>query len=162
MSDAPHEGAALGEEVLSLLSERLGEGDRSFLVLVELESGATVGLDASGAWHYGAEEDEPVRFEKGRETGFAEVVEMPRRDFEDRLEAAASQHGLPCDDIVLAFPAIPLIRALLAQRSGYMWRLALLWMLPSEVGLLQDEIRRVARAADAPGAVKDLAQRLLR
>jgi len=69
---------------------------------------------------------------------------------------------LPTDDIVLAFPSISLIRAVLAHRSAYMWRLALLWLLPSEVRELREEIQRVGQERDAPRSVKDIAERLLR
>ncbi len=92
---------------------------------------------------------------------FHEAIEWKRDRFDDALAETARALGLPEDALFLAFPATGVVRAVLAKRSSYMTRLALLWLLPSELRELREDILTVCRDAFMPTPVKDLAHRLV-
>jgi hypothetical protein len=128
---------------------------------VTLVSGARVGLDASGAWHVAPEGGGPLRAyapEQGQL--FYEVLESKRDDFDARLEEAARAAGLPAEATVLAFPAIGVVRAVLAKGLPYMTRLALSWLRMTELRELRAEIVEVARDPAMPAPIRGLAERL--
>jgi hypothetical protein len=140
--------------------EPLGEG--RFLALVILESGAKCGLDREGRWLLVPDDGRAaVRFEAQSAHLFHEALEWRRARFDDALEAGARANGLPPDDVVLAFPAIDVVRAVLAKQHPYLTRLALEWVGPTELRALRTEIRDVTRTPNMPLAVKELAERLV-
>jgi hypothetical protein len=61
----------------------------------------------------------------------------------------------------MGFPAVPVVRSILAKKSSYLTRLALEWVLPSERRELREEILEVTRTDNMPAQVKELARRLL-
>jgi hypothetical protein len=137
-------------------------GDGRFLALVTLDSGARCGLDREARWLLVPDDGRaPVRFEVESAHLFHEVLERRRGRFDDALEAAARAHGLSPDDVVLAFPAIDVVRAVLAKQHPYLTRLALEWLGPTELRALRSEIREVTRTPNMPLAVKELAERLV-
>jgi hypothetical protein len=138
----------------------LGDGPAVALLLAELPSGARIGIGRDGSFWIAPDGGEPVGFVAGTEGRFVEVLEVSRRDFDDRLEAGARAAGLPVDAVLVAFPAVPLVRAILAMSSGYTARLALRWFLPSERAELLPVIAPLARNADMPQDVRDLARHL--
>lgn len=165
-------------EITSELLERMraildgggGEafGDARFVPLVTLESEARCGLElrletkARLVWVSAPSDGRPlVRAEPGQEHLLYEVLETKRDDFEDRLAEGALAAGLPAEATVLAFPAIAVVRAVLAKEHAYLSRLALQWLLPSELRELRVDILRVIAARDMPTPVKDLAKRLV-
>ncbi len=145
------EGGA-GEELL---------GSR-FLPLITLDSDTRVGLDPEARWVVAPGDGRaPFRCEPGGEHALYEVLETKRNEFEARLAEGARKHGLPDDEVVLAFPAIEVVRAVLQKGMAYTTRLALLWPLPSELRELREDIARVATAKETPVALKKLAEHLL-
>jgi hypothetical protein len=150
--------------VSELLDAGNGEllGEERFLALVTLDSGARCGLDRDGRWLLVPDDGRaPVRFEAQDAHLFHEALEWRRARFDDALEAAARAHGLSPDDVVLAFPAIDVVRAVLAKQHPYLTRLALEWLGPTELRALRKEIREVIRTPNMPVAVKELAERLV-
>jgi hypothetical protein len=155
---------SLAVRVSELLDGGAGEplGEGRFLPLVFLESGANCGLDREARWLLVAEDGRaPVRFEVQNAHLFHEVLEWRRVRFDEALEAAARAHGLSPDDVVLAFPAVDVVRAVLAKQHPYLTRLALEWLGPTELRALRTEIRDVIRTPNMPLAVKELAERLV-
>lgn len=133
-----------------------------FLALITLDSDTRLGLDVEARWVIApADGREPFRCEPGSEHALYEVLESKRNVFEERLTEGALQHGLPSDDVVFAFPAVEVVRAVLSKGMAYTTRLALLWVIPSELRELRDDIARVSKAKETPAALKELAERLL-
>jgi hypothetical protein len=133
-----------------------------FLPLITLDSETRVGLDAEARWVVAPGDGrEPFRCEAGGEDALYEVVESKRNEFEARLAAGANALGLPGDEVVLAFPAVEVVRAVLSKGMAYTTRLALLWVIPSELRDLRDDIARVSKAKETPASLKELAGRLL-
>jgi hypothetical protein len=139
--------------------ERLGESP--YLPVLRLESDARLGVDAQGRWVLvPAGASELVAFGPGAEPRFVEVVELDRDDFEHQVSDQANALGLDAVAVLLSFPAVPLIRSLLQSESSHVLRLALEWLLPSELREARAEIDAVAANRLLPQAVRDLARRL--
>jgi hypothetical protein len=161
---APHTmPTAVVATVAALLSAGAGEalGEARFLPLVTLDSGARCGLDAAGRWVLVPDDGRPaVAFDPADAHLFHEVLEWKRARFDDALEAGARAAGIPHDDVVLGFPAVPIVRAVLAKEHAYLTRLALEWIAPTELRELRDAIRAAGRGPNMPLAVRQLAERL--
>lgn len=137
------------------------EGGR-FLPLATLESGARVGLDAIAAWILVPEGGGPARvYAADQAHAFYEVLESKRQDFDDAVEGAARAAGLPAEEVLFSFPAIPVVRAVLGKGLPYLTRLALLWVRNTEIRELRAEIVEVSRSLDMPHAVRELAAHLI-
>jgi hypothetical protein len=109
------------------LVERLGElidggggepaGAERFVPLVTLDSGARCGLDREARWLLLPDDGRPaIRFAAETAYLFHEALEWKRRRFDDALEEGARAHGLPADDVLFAFPAVEVIRAVLDKQ----------------------------------------------
>lgn len=154
----------LSEKVRELLENGAGEraGDSRFLPLVTLESDARCGIDADLVWVIApADGSAPKRCVPGQEHHFYEALETKRTDFDNNLEKAAAEAGLPADEIVLAFPAVAVVRAVLQKEHAYLTWLALQWIRPSELRELRAEIVKVTKLRDMPARTKELAERLI-
>lgn len=159
----------LRERVASLVeegkTERVGEHD--FLALMTLESGMRYGLLAAdaketGQPRWGVVADSTLRaFGPGQENVLLEVLEHKRVDFEQRIEEAAEAHALPSLELVLSFPAIPLVRAMIRSESAHFCRMGLLWLLPSELRELRADIVACSENDDFPRSVRELAAHLV-
>jgi hypothetical protein len=151
------------EGVARVLAAGGGEccDDERYLPLAQLESGAVIGLDAAGRWVTFRPDLGLVRWGDGNEPRFTEAVETKRETFESQLAASAVAAGLDGDAVVLAFPSVELVRALLQKRSVLVCRLALLWVLPSELRELRSDIAEVASDKYLPRAIRELASRLV-
>ncbi len=142
--------------------EPLPSGGQRFVPLITLESGARCGLDREGAWLLLPEDGRPaVRSAPETAHLFHEVLEQKRARFDDAVEAAARAAGLPADETVFSFPAVAVVRAVLAKQHAYLTRLALEWLLTTELRELRGEIRKVAQDTNMPLPVRDLAERLV-
>jgi hypothetical protein len=156
----------LGERVAALSA---GDGaavvdDRRFVPLLELGSGARLGLFAGPVGEPGwivVEDGRATVFGPGGEIGFVEPLEQPRAEFDAALERGAAAAGLPAEDVLFAFPVLELARALLARGQPYFSRLVLMWLLPSELRPLKEDIAKVAENDELPHALRDLARRLV-
>jgi hypothetical protein len=137
-------------------------GTARFLLLVTLDSGARVGLDHEARWLLLPEDGRPAtRFSPEAGYLFHEALEWKRARFDDEVEAAARALGLPAEEVLFSFPALDVIRAVLAKKAAYLTRLALQWILPTELRALRAEIKEVTTTLDMPLPVKDLAGRLI-
>lgn len=146
------------------------QGEEAFLILLDAPTGRPFGLcwvtegDAPPRWAYrdGASvvpcDAEAVA---GGERRFVELLEVPRREVEDALDAAASRHGLEVGALLRSLPSVPWIRAVLASRHDHLCRLALGWLLPSELREARDAIVAVAEDDKLQIAVRQLAERLV-
>lgn len=146
------------------------EGELSFLTLLEAPTGRAFGLswvtegEAPPRWAYrdGAAvvpcDAEAVAAGERR---FVELLERPRHDVEDALDAAAGRHGLDVGALLRSLPSVPWIRAVLASRHDHLCRLALGWLLPSELREARDAIVAVAADDKLQIAVRQLAERLV-
>lgn len=155
--------STLRAEIRARIDEGRGEsGDgAAWLPLLTLESGARYGVDADLHWIVAAPDSAPTRLEPATLHLLHESLESKRDHFEASLAEGARALGLPADDVVLAFPAVGLVRAVLAKRSSYMSRLALAFLLPSELRELRAEIVAVRDDTLMPKPLKDLAARLV-
>jgi len=156
--------ADIGAAVRALVEEGKGEsiGRAKFFPLVTLDSGQRVGLDENARFALASEESselEPFAAEEAYR--FHEVCEWKRAKFDDALEDGARAQGLPPLPVSLAFPAVEVVRAVLAKNMHYTTRLALAWLHPSEIRDAQDEIRRVAADRQLPTALREFAERLV-
>jgi hypothetical protein len=154
----------LAERVREILEA--GGGDERagirFLPMVTLESETRFGLDASLGWVAVPPDDRPpFPCGAGTEHVLAEALEWKRDLFDAALEEAAGRHGLDPLEVQLAFPVAELVRGVLATRSPYLTRLALMWLRPTELRPLRTAISRVANDPELPAPVKDLAARLV-
>jgi hypothetical protein len=155
---------SLAARISEILDGGGGEplGEERFLVFATLDSGARCGLDREARWLLVPDDGRPaVRFEVASAHVFHETIEWRRARFDDAIEASARAHGLPPDEVVLTFPAVEVIRAVLAKQHPYLTRLALEWIGPTELRALRAEIREVTRVPNMPVAVKELAERLV-
>jgi hypothetical protein len=154
----------LGKRVRELLDGGGGEaaaGTDPFVPLVTLDSGARCGLDREAVWLFVAESGRAVRYAPATAHLFHEVLEQKRRRFDDAVEEAARALGLPAEQVLFSFPAVDVIRAVLAKEHPYLTRLALEWIAPTELRTLRAEIRAVTRVLGMPLPVKELAERLV-
>jgi hypothetical protein len=131
-----------------------------FFPLVELDSGALVGLDEKAQFAITLPD---VLCTFAPDTGhmFHEVLEWKRNKFDDALEEGAKVHGLAPLEVSFAFPATGIVRAVLVKNMHYTTRLALQWLRPSEMRDVQVEIRRIADDRATPTQIRDFAARLL-
>jgi hypothetical protein len=160
--DASTLGARVKEILEGGAGDVAGPGPERFLPLVTLDSGARCGLDAGGRWLIAPDDGRPiVRYAPADAHLFHEVLEQKRRRFDDAIEDAARAAGLPAEEVLFAFPAVEVIRAVLAKEHPYLTRLALEWIGPTELRLLRAEIRAVTRVTHMPLPVKELAERLV-
>jgi hypothetical protein len=160
-------GHDLGTQVREILEAGGGEpidaaGTSRFLLLVTLDSGARVGIDHEARWILLPEDGRPAtRYTPESAYLFHEALEWKRGRFDDAVESAARALGLPAEEVLFSFPAIEVIRAVLAKKAAYLTRLALQWILPTELRTLRAEIKEVTTSLDMPLPVKDLAGRLI-
>jgi len=131
-----------------------------FFPLVELDSGARIGLDAQARFGVTLP-DALCVFAPEDGHMFHEVLEWKRNKFDDALEEGAKAHGLPPIEVSLSFPATGIVRAVLVKNMHYTTRLAMQWLRPSELREVQVEIRRIAEDRATPTALRDFANRLL-
>lgn len=153
---------AVEARIRELVEAGGGEGvfGSRFFSLVELDSGARVGLDAAA--HFCILWPEALHvFSPDAGHMFHEVLEWKRTKFDDALEEGAKAHGLPGIEVSLAFPASGIVRAVLVKNMHYTTRLALQWLRPSELRDVQVEIRRIAEDRATPTALRDFANRLI-
>jgi hypothetical protein len=164
METSRGDASGLGQRVREILDggggEAVNDGSR-FVPLVTLDSGARVGLDAEARWLLAPETGAPVPFSPTTAHLFHEVLEQKRRRFDDALEEAARAAGLPAEAALFSFPAVDVVRAVLAKEHPYLTRLALEWIGPTELRLLRAEIQSVTRAQGMPVPVRELAERLI-
>lgn len=152
----------LGARLAELIEAGAGEsvGGTPFLPLLELESETRFGLTLQEGWTAHPPDKPLVAFAEGREQEFLEAIETKRGDFEARLGEAAEEAGLPAKSVLLSFPFTALARFALTRKSPYIVRLALLWLVPSELRDLRAEIASVASDRDFPKPVRGLAEHL--
>jgi hypothetical protein len=152
----------LGPRVREILDGGGGApaGATRFVPLVTLDSGARCGLGPEG-WLLVPETGAPVAFSPDTAHLFHEVLEQKRRRFDDTLEEAARAAGLPAEAALFSFPAVDVVRAVLAKEHPYLTRLALEWIGPTELRLLRAEIQAVTRVQSLPAPVRELAERLV-
>jgi hypothetical protein len=157
------ERTELGKRVREILDGGGGEtaGEHRFLPLVTLESGARYGLDAEARWLIVPAEGPAIRYEVAVAHLLHEALEQKRDLFDEAIEEGARARGLPVDDVLFSFPAVEVVRAVLAREHAYLTRLALQWIRPTELRELRAEIKAVTRAPTMPVPVKDLAERLI-
>lgn len=137
-------------------------GAERFVPLLTLDSGARCGLDRDARWLLVPEGDRPpVRFAPATAYLFHEVMEWKRRRFDDAIERAAGAQGLPGEEVLFSFPAVEVIRAVMAKQAAYLTRLALEWIGPTELRVLRREIKEATVTPNMPVPVRDLAERLL-
>jgi hypothetical protein len=157
-------------EVRRILEAGRGEqaGDRPFVPVLLFDSGARYGIDAQGQWvaslPASSQSGDPATGVYTAESdahAFYEALEEPRNAFEARLEEGARAAGLPPDQVVLSFPAVQVVRAVVARQSAYLIRLALLWIHPTELREMRPDLVRLAESPHLPTHVKDLARRLI-
>jgi hypothetical protein len=156
-------------QVREILEGGRGEqsGDRQFVPLLSLDSGARYGIDAQGQWMALLPASAETRNEaatvytQADPHAFYEALEQPRSVFETRLEEGARAVGLPPAEVVLSFPAVQLVRAVLARQSAYLIRRALLWIHPTELRELRPDLVRLVESPHLSTHVKDLAERLI-
>lgn len=159
----------MNDDLLARVRAALDEGKgaakagRPYLPVVTLESETVIGVDRDGRWLAVPPEDgqEPRTYGPEREHVLAEVLEWKRRAFDDALEQGAAALGLPADELLVAFPAVELARAMLQHDSAYLVRLALQWLLPSELREARPDIVAVTKRSTLPRPIKELAQRLV-
>jgi hypothetical protein len=138
-----------------------------FVPLLTLESGARMGPCARIAAEDGAvgwaahDGDRLIPFSEANARHFVELLESDRRHIDDQIERAASERGLPVDEALFSLPAAPLVRAITVTRSPHYCRLALAWLLPTELRELRDDIAPLVDDTSLPHMVRELAQRLL-
>jgi hypothetical protein len=156
---------------MSTLQEKIAElceagpgrmvGEQVFLPLLTLESGRDYGLDGAARWTMCEADATLVVFDDDTSLRFVELLEHERRGVEDRLEGRAAELGLPVDDVVLAMPAVELLAAVFASPSAHFVRLAIAWMLPSEIPALRKQLAEVADRSALPVALREHVRRLL-
>jgi hypothetical protein len=154
----------LAEPLAEAFEKGRGEvaGTELFLPIVTLESGARCGLDREGHWLLVPGDGRaPVRFDEVSAPAFQEAIEKPRARFDEAVETAARALGLPAEEVLWSFPAVELVRAVLAKEHAYLTRLALEWIGPTELRPLRPAIVAVTKVATLPVSVRDLAKRLI-
>jgi hypothetical protein len=133
----------------------------AWLPLLTLESGARYGIAADLQWIVAPPEGSPAWLEPATLHLLHEALESKRDRFEETLAEGARALEIPSEAVILAFPAVGLVRAVLGKRASYMSRLALLFLLPSELRELRGEIMAVRDDTLMPTPLKDLAARLV-
>ncbi|MEZ4440341.1 MAG: hypothetical protein R3B72_14685 [Polyangiaceae bacterium] len=135
---------------------------RPFLTLLDFGTGRRYGLslvDGEARWAR-ALDGVVVLFGPGTERRFLEVLEHDRRGVDDRLEAAAAAAGLPGEETLFSFPVDALVAALLDERNPSDCRLALSWLLPTDLRGLREHIAPLADDSSLPLDLRDFAAHL--
>ncbi len=159
--------AQLKDRIAGIIDAEQGEsiGGATFVPLISLDSGRRCGLTAELSWAVasepGAAQETLEMFEQGHERSLFELLEWERSDLEGQLEEIAKEHEIPVEPLLLAVPAEKLVRAALATGSSFYARLALRWLLPTELRLLRQEIKEAASNKELPVAVRELAAHLV-
>jgi len=162
--------ALMGDVVSEVLSARIDAGgveqigDHPFVELVTLESearyGLSVGSSGEARWAQ-VNGDRLISFAPETARFFVEVLEHERSAFDDLIMGGAEGAGLPGTETLLSFPAVELVSAIVETRSAHFVRLGLLWLLPSELRLLREEIVAICQDSGLPQTLRDLAGRLV-
>jgi len=97
----------------------------------------------------------------GGERRFMELLERPRREVEDALDAAATRLSLDVGEVLRTLPSVTWVSAVLASRHDHLCRLALAWLLPSELREAREAIVTVAEDDTLQIGVRQLAERLV-
>jgi hypothetical protein len=100
-------------------------------------------------------------FEPGRESLFVEVLEVPRAEFDERLERGGSERGFDGEEVLYSFPVLELVEAMLRSPSPHFRRISLMWLLPTELRALREAIEAVAQDRSMPASLRELAQRMV-
>ena len=160
----------MSTDVTEALRERLESGDierhkdTPFVNILTLDSGARFGLtiagDGEAKWAIVIGEELTV-FDPTRVVRFVELVEQPRTEFEDRIEKGAAEQGLPAESVLFSVPTVELVGALLERKEPHFTRLALMWLLPSELRSLRAEIAALVDEELLPNQLRELAARLV-
>jgi hypothetical protein len=156
-------GQSLAAMVAAAFEQGRGEQveQARFLPIFSLESGTRFGFDESASWAaQRATAPELLPFAPGRESVFFEAVENRRPDVERLIASGAEAVGFDPEAVVLSFPAVELVRAVLTKQSPYFCRLALLFLAPSELRAVRPEIVAIARHPHLPRPLRELAERL--
>src|SRR5262245_40559860 len=96
-------GARLAEILDGGGGEPLSDSER-FLPLVTLDSGARWGLDRGARWVILPEDGRPAaRYTVAQAYLFHEALEWKRDRFDDAIESAAKEHGLPQEAVLFSF-----------------------------------------------------------
>lgn len=140
-------------------------GQHPFVPMLVLESTMRVGLTHDGCsdsfvWAL-ADGQTLTLFSASTAAMFVEVFEHRRDDFESRLGQGAAGVGLPAEATAWSFPAVQLVRAMLASPSPHFRRCALGWLLTTELRELRADILRVAADTATPTALRELARRMV-
>jgi hypothetical protein len=152
--------AAIVERIEQGEAQRVAE--QPFLPIFGLSSGTQFGFDGDGHWVlHGAGQPGLRRLAEGSESHFLEWVEQPREEIETAVSDGAAECGLPVDLVVASFPAVQLVAALIASRNTHGCRLALKWLLPSELRPLRGELAELAADRAMPNPIRDLAAHLV-
>lgn len=158
----------LSKALSAIDSEAFGEA--RFVALLTLDSEMRYGLrfqlDDEGAladapvWamHRGGE---LTCFSPATAKHFVEVFEHDRRDFETRLEARARELNLPDMEVVFSFPAFELVRTMMHSESQHYTRMAISWLLPSELRDLRADLIAIRDNSELSEAIRSLAERLV-
>jgi hypothetical protein len=139
----------------------------AFVALLDFESGPRYGLlaTADGTGDHGrwarASGGKITPFGPGEAPSFVELLEHPRRDVETLIEKRAAALGLPALATAWSLPATDLVRAMLAGPSQHFARLAMEWLLPTELRELSAELRACSENRDFPEPVRALAAHLI-
>ncbi len=157
----------LQEKLKSLHGGAEAFAGEAFVALLDFGSGLRYGLvaTADGAGDHGrwavAHEGKLRVFGSGSERDFIELLEHPRRDVDAQIEGAAAKAGLPGLETAWSLPSIELLRATLRGRSQHFARLALAWILPTELRELRADLRACAENDSFPDAVRRQAEHLI-
>jgi hypothetical protein len=100
-------------------------------------------------------------FAPDRAIKFAELIENPRADIEQRIEEAAGELGLPAESVLFSLPVVELVRAMFEKDRPHFSRLSLKWLLPSELRALRADIAALVDNELLPRELRDLAKRLV-
>jgi hypothetical protein len=134
--------------------------ERHFVGIFTLDSGLRYGLVDDLGWAL-VDGDQLTVFQSGNEPAFVEVLEHPRREFDERLEKGAAAMGFPAEDVLFSFPTMELVRVMLEGSSQHFCRLAIMWVQPSELRPLRAVLSGVAESPAWPAALRELAARLV-
>jgi len=140
-------------------------GGRCFLPFVEAATGRRFGLSWTETepplWG-SVEGEEVVSCDPLRGKGsYLELMERPRHEVEDELDAAAQRYGLDVGDVLRSLPSVPWVTAVLGSRHNHLCRMALLWLLPSELREARPAIVAVAEDETLRIGLRQLARRLI-
>ena len=134
------------------------EGAR-VIPIATLDSGMRLGLGADAWWGI-TDLGHTLRCAEPNHYRFYEALEQTRDSFDAALEEGAAAAGLPPADVVVSFPAVEVVRAVLERESTFLHRKALLFLRASELRDARSAIvGLLGRAPSVP--IRDLAERLV-